>query len=1239
MTVITPPAADDPTPTVSVVIVNFNGREHLAECLPSLFALDYPSDRVQIIVVDNKSTDKAARWLSETYPTVRVIVNQENVGFGRGISAGVSVATGEWLAFLNPDMRADSRWLAELVATAQSGPDVACAGSIVLSWDGDKVDYGGRPGDALNLFPAEPADARTLFAAPDDAPFLFASGGAMLIRREVFDAAGGFDPDFFLYHEDVDLGWRLWSRGYRVLRCLRSRVYHKPGSSSRQFTIEQLALWSEENVLATAIKNLDDSQFHAILTPLVYFLVSRSRWWQVTRTTIPRAIVKCIDEVDALWTKREAIQRARSRVDFDIFDQVGHPFRALLDDSECIEFVSRIAADSEQIRPPATADALRRYLIDLALKAGQFSAGLAHDRMTLTQTRVQSLSAELAEQAISAQALAAQLAAERDRAAALGAEAKDERQRAVEFFAQLEIAMKDEMALAQQIRDERDRALALDAELKEERERVADLSAQLALARKRETAFDRQFRDQRERSASLAAELLDNKREFQSVSQQLAEQSQRASRLDLILNTIYGSKLWKVGTFYRRILEGTFELLKLRRRQTFTGSPVEAVVASPAILGDSAELEAAATNPGEVDLGCSDKIDAICFPVIDWRFRFQRPQQLLTRFARDGHRVLYVRTTLSGQERIRADIRPLERNIYEIALPGPARLSIYRDELDEPSLHASFGALQALIRDQAIAEAICIVHHPFWMPLVRALKQTYGWKILYDCMDDHSGFKPTPPAVLEREAELLGLSDLAVASAHVLLERVSAVQPNSFLLPNAGDYEHFSALPQRASSPLAYLRAPVVGYYGAIAEWFDVDAIRALALRHPNWSIALIGHTFGADLDKLAGLGNVHLLGEKSYADLPAYLAGFDVCTIPFRCTTLTQATHPVKVFEYLAAGKPVVARDLPELQPLADLVDLYSTPEEFVTRTERALKKNSAASVKRRQAYAGANTWDVRYASLKPRVQALYGKACIVVVTWNNVDLTRQCLESVLRDHTYPQFQVIVVDNASTDETPAYLTALAEREPRVRIVLNEKNLGFAAANNVALRRVQDCEFVVFLNNDTVVPRGWLARLLRHARKSDIGLVGPATNWAGNEAMIDVTYRDLKDMEPFARRYVAEHEDQIFDIKSLALFCVAMRAQVIKAVGALDERFGIGMFEDDDYARRVRQAGLRVVCADDVFVHHRGNASFSKLSSLEYSSLFDLNKRLFEEKWGEPWIPHRSRPASTSDTASKEETA
>jgi GT2 family glycosyltransferase len=259
-------------------------------------------------------------------------------------------------------------------------------------------------------------------------------------------------------------------------------------------------------------------------------------------------------------------------------------------------------------------------------------------------------------------------------------------------------------------------------------------------------------------------------------------------------------------------------------------------------------------------------------------------------------------------------------------------------------------------------------------------------------------------------------------------------------------------------------------------------------------------------------------------------------------------------------------------------------------------------------------------------------GEVTIVVVSYNGLELVRQCLESILADPSYPRYQVVVVDNASEEPVRAYLRHLQETERRVRVIFNETNLGFAAANNIGLRQLDDSEFVVLLNNDTVVPPGWLGRLLRHARKPDVGIVGPVTNWTGNEARIPVTYSDLFGMPAFAEAYTRAHRGQVFDITTLAMYCVAMRRAVFEQIGPLDERFGQGLFEDVDYARRIKQAGYRVICAEDAFVHHHGRASFSKLPPVEYDALFERNRRLYEEKWGEPWIPHRWRSGTRQST-------
>jgi GT2 family glycosyltransferase len=258
------------------------------------------------------------------------------------------------------------------------------------------------------------------------------------------------------------------------------------------------------------------------------------------------------------------------------------------------------------------------------------------------------------------------------------------------------------------------------------------------------------------------------------------------------------------------------------------------------------------------------------------------------------------------------------------------------------------------------------------------------------------------------------------------------------------------------------------------------------------------------------------------------------------------------------------------------------------------------------------------------PRITHQTSRCSIIIVTHNGLAYTKLCVNTLLADWRDGD-ELIVVDNASTDGTVEFLRDLAQKNPFVKNIFNPNNLGFAPANNQALKLAAG-DVLILLNNDTLVLPGWRDGLIAHLHNPAVGLVGPVTNRTCNEAQIDAPYRTFAELKTFAADRAAQQRGRADEIPMLAMFCVAMRRDVLQKVGALDEQFEVGMFEDDDYSRRIRSAGLKVVCAEDVFIHHFGQASFGELcTGGQYDRLLDGNRERFEKKWNVKWQPHARR--------------
>jgi GT2 family glycosyltransferase/tetratricopeptide (TPR) repeat protein/2-polyprenyl-3-methyl-5-hydroxy-6-metoxy-1,4-benzoquinol methylase len=244
-----------------------------------------------------------------------------------------------------------------------------------------------------------------------------------------------------------------------------------------------------------------------------------------------------------------------------------------------------------------------------------------------------------------------------------------------------------------------------------------------------------------------------------------------------------------------------------------------------------------------------------------------------------------------------------------------------------------------------------------------------------------------------------------------------------------------------------------------------------------------------------------------------------------------------------------------------------------------------------------------------RPAELAAFGLTSIVIVTHNELDYTRQCLDSV-RGLTDEPYELIVVDNGSTDGTVEYLRAL----PGVRLIANGGNRGFPAAVNQGMAVAAGSQ-ILLLNNDVVVTTGWLDRMLRTLRADvRVGLVGPRSNFVSGPQQLEPGYDDLAELDGFAWDWGKANDAQYFEVHRLVGFCLLIRRDVVDAIGALDEQFGIGCFEDDDYCLRAIRAGFRAVIAGDAFVHHYGGRTFAG-SGVNVGALLRENQRRFRAKW------------------------
>jgi len=244
--------------------------------------------------------------------------------------------------------------------------------------------------------------------------------------------------------------------------------------------------------------------------------------------------------------------------------------------------------------------------------------------------------------------------------------------------------------------------------------------------------------------------------------------------------------------------------------------------------------------------------------------------------------------------------------------------------------------------------------------------------VVYDCVDDHSSYAGlrSPRFVNWLEKKVVGMSQVCFATTEELLEKIKPFQQNSFLVTNGVDADYFIQHPKTRPLDLQDMPSPIIGYFGAIQEWFDVELILQTAKANPMLCFVLVG-PYTSGIKSSLNLPNVHLLGRKSYDEAPAYINAFDVCLIPFKKNNLTLNISPLKFYEYCALGKPTVSIPVKQMLPLADFCYLYDSERDFEWMIQTALSEDGNRNQERIQ-LAKDNSWESKFQLMFQKIEEI---------------------------------------------------------------------------------------------------------------------------------------------------------------------------------------------------------------------------------------------------------------------------
>lgn len=385
------------------------------------------------------------------------------------------------------------------------------------------------------------------------------------------------------------------------------------------------------------------------------------------------------------------------------------------------------------------------------------------------------------------------------------------------------------------------------------------------------------------------------------------------------------------------------------------------------------------------------RFDIICLSDAPFDYPlWTNKQHVMSRLAKLGHRILYVDPQLGlvGWFKWYRAGRLKFRDLFWWVKRRNKNLLVFSPILFPPRYYIgrkinNFLRLKGILllaKLLKFSQPILWIYHPDAVYFTGKIREDL---IVYDCVDEYSTFPAyanpiRKQEIIANEKKLLGLADIVFTTSRPLFEVKRQFNPHTHLVQNVGDAEHFGkALLEDTEVPeeMKSLARPIVGFIGALDSYkIDFGLIEFVATNKPDWSVVLIGPVGEGDhtttVNKLKEMGNVYFLGIKPYRFLPNYIKGFDVCMLPYNINEYTKYCFPLKIYEFLATGKPVVVTDLPSFKDLANVLRIAKDYQQFLEFLSEAISEKDGNSLKKRLEVAEKNSWDQRVRQLLSMIQ-----------------------------------------------------------------------------------------------------------------------------------------------------------------------------------------------------------------------------------------------------------------------------